>query len=755
MNSLLSDNLNKMQKMACEHTLGPLLILAGAGSGKTRVLTYRTANLLENGVNPENIIAITFTNKAAAEMRERISNLCPEGKRVWVSTFHSACVRILRREINALEYNSQFTIYDADDSVRLVKNCMRELNKSEKAMQVKAVLSQIGKFKDELLSPSEALKLAGNFFEKEVAEIYERYQKILKSSNALDFDDIISKTVELFTLRPDILERYQDKFKYIMVDEYQDTNTAQYHLIRVLAQKHRNICVVGDDDQSIYGWRGANIRNILDFEKQYPDAFVIKLEQNYRSTQNILNVANSVIKNNPNRKAKNLWTEGEEGEKIQFYQAESDYDEARFIVNEVKRMQEEGEVFSNFAVLYRVNATSRVLEEAFVKNSVPYKIFGGVNFYGRREIKDVLAYLKLIYNKYDGVAFERIINVPRRGIGDSSIEKIRSHAEATGMHLFDAASDAENIYAIGRRAGKITDFTKMINGFSEFAQTSNMETLIDMIITSTKYKEELLADDEDEEARERVENINSLISKAHEYDESAENPNLADFLQEVSLVADIDSLNEGDSAVSLMTLHNCKGLEFPCVFIAGFEEGLLPGYRSISNGNEAEIEEERRICYVGITRAKKKLYLSAAKKRMQAGMTNYNPPSRFYGEIAPNLVTVISASHLRGSYFGQASGLNDRKMNDSALLASSPKISAVTGEIRQEKHQSYSYRPTLSKPKKVTIDFEVGDNVSHIKYGKGEVLDIYPAGADYEVTIKFQGTGIKKMMAYLAKLKKV
>jgi len=746
----LFEQLNQAQKEACKITEGPLLILAGAGSGKTRVLTYRIAHLIRNGVPPENILAITFTNKAAAEMRERVRNLIPEGRIVWVSTFHAACVRILRHEIHHMDYVNQFTIYDADDTQRLIKNCLRELNISEKSFGVKAVAAGISKFKDELLSPDEAANTADNYFSTETAKIYKLYQQKLKNSNALDFDDIITKTAELFITRHDILERYQERFKYIMVDEYQDTNTAQYHFVRLLADKYKNICVVGDDDQSIYGWRGANIRNILEFEKQYPNAVVIKLEQNYRSTRTILDCANQVIKNNPVRKDKSLWTAGEEGEKITFYNADSDYEEARYIVGEVKKLSETYADLSDFAVFYRINAASRVLEEAFVRNSIPYGIFGGVNFYGRREIKDITAYLKLINNPADSVAFERIVNVPRRGIGEQSVDRIKYHANENGMHLFGAANDWGNIDGLGKRTGKVTEFVNLIGDFIEFAKNAPVAELIGKILTDTNYIAEIKTEDDVDTARDRLENIESLIEKANDYDQTADNPTLAAFLEDISLVADIDSFDENEKKVSLMTLHNCKGLEFSCVFVAGFEEGMLPSYRSLTSADPKDLEEERRICYVGITRAKKKLYLTAAKKRMHSGNTNFNAPSRFYDEIDKNLVEVAGPWYSKKENH-QTAGTAD--VGEGSLRVK--KSGQIKGSKKQEYWQSYKYRPVMPSVKNVILDFEIGDMVSQAKYGTGEVLDINPAGADYEVTIKFGGAGIKKLMAQMARLKKV
>jgi len=748
----LLNELNPMQREACLATEGPLLILAGAGSGKTRVITYRTAKLIENGVSPDSIIAITFTNKAANEMRERITAITPRGMAVWVSTFHSMCVRILRREAAHIDYGNKFTIYDADDSARLIKNCLKELNINEKLFSIKAIAAAISRFKDELLTPEEAQAEADNVFLKQVSTVYALYQSKLKTGNAFDFDDLLSKTIELFTARPDILQRYQERFRYIMVDEYQDTNTAQYNLVRVLAEKYKNICVVGDDDQSIYAWRGANIRNILEFEKQYPNALVIKLEQNYRSTKTILDCANSVIKNNSERKEKNLWTSADEGEKTLFYNADNDYDEARFIVSEVIRLKQPK--LSSFAVLYRINALSRVIEEAFVRNGTPYRIFGGVNFYARREIKDITAYLKLINNRYDVVSFERIINVPRRGIGDGSIEKIRNHANETGTHMFDAAKDWALTDMAGRRSSRVLDFVSLIESMADYAGYIGVADLIEKILEETNYKEELLSEDDKETARERVENIESLIAKAREYDETAARPSLAEFLEDIALVADIDGFDEKQDAVSLMTLHNCKGLEFPYVFIAGFEEGLMPSYRSVASGDTKDVEEERRICYVGMTRAKKRLYLTAAKRRTYAGSTNYNPPSRFFEEIDKDLIEITNPRlhifNTNGTPKTPAFAKTGEPEDDAFA-----KTIAVRGARKPEYWQNYTYKSVIPAPKDISLSFAVGDTVSQIKYGKGEVLDIAPAGADYEITIRFEKVGIKKLMSQFARLKKV
>ncbi|WP_395027089.1 ATP-dependent helicase, partial [Robinsoniella sp.] len=604
------DTLNDMQKSAVFYTEGPLLLLAGAGSGKTRVLTHRIAYLIEEkGVNPWNIMAITFTNKAAGEMRERVDSLVGFGSEsIWVSTFHSTCVRILRRYIDRLGYSNSFTIYDSDDQKTLMKDVCKRLQIDTKVYKEKALLGAISSAKDELVSPQAyELNAAGDFGKQKIAQAYKEYQKQLRSNNALDFDDLIVKTVELFQNCPDVLDYYQERFKYIMVDEYQDTNTAQFKLVSLFAEKYQNLCVVGDDDQSIYKFRGANIGNILNFEKMFADARTIKLEQNYRSTQNILNAANDVIRNNVGRKEKTLWTDNEEGDLIHFRQFLTAFDEAEYIVGDIAQNIREGNYeYKDCAILYRTNAQSRMFEEKFLMANIPYKIIGGVNFYARKEIKDLLAYLKTVDNAMDDLAVKRIINVPKRGIGATSLGKVQEYADEYDMSFYDALKDAESIATLGRSAVKIKPFVTFIQTLRSKQDYLSVQEILTSIIDETGYVKELEAEDTDE-ARARIENIDELITKVVSYESDAEEPTLSGFLEEVALVADIDSLEEDSNHVVLMTLHSAKGLEFPNVYLAGMEDGIFPSYMTITSDDPLEIEEERRLCYVGITRAKQRL----------------------------------------------------------------------------------------------------------------------------------------------------
>ena len=622
------DTLNKEQKEAVLHTEGPLLLLAGAGSGKTRVLTHRVAYLIDElGVNPWNILAITFTNKAAQEMRERVDQIAGFGAdQVWVATFHATCMRILRRHIDRLGYDTNFTIYDTDDQKTVIKQVCKRLNIDTKMYKERTLLSEISSAKDELVDVREfEVKSVGDYRKSVTAKVYREYQDTLKKSNALDFDDIIVKTVELFKSCPEVLYNYQERFRYIMVDEYQDTNTAQFELIRLLADGYRNLCVVGDDDQSIYKFRGANIYNILNFEKEFPNAVTIKLEQNYRSTQNILNAANGVIANNVGRKAKRLWTENEEGEKIAFHQFETGFDEADYVAKDIRSKVREGMYhYGDCAVLYRTNAQSRLFEERFITASIPYKIVGGVNFYSRREIKDLLAYLKTIDNAMDDLAVRRIINVPKRGIGATTLSRVQDYADENGLTFYNALKMAEEIGTIGRASAKIRPFVMLIQSMRSKLPYISVSELLKEIIEETGYVRELEAENT-EEAQQRMENIDELISKAVTYEESEEEPTLSGFLEEVALVADIDSVDETQDYVVLMTLHSAKGLEFPQVYLAGMEDGLFPGFGAICAENPtAEIEEERRLAYVGITRAKERLSISCARMRMIRGETQYN-----------------------------------------------------------------------------------------------------------------------------------
>ena len=638
------DTLNKPQKEAVFHTEGPLLILAGAGSGKTRVLTHRIAYLIEEkGVNPWNILAITFTNKAAEEMRQRVDSLVGIGaESIWVSTFHSMCVRILRRYIDRLGYDNRFTIYDTDDQKTLMKEVCRKTDIDTKRFKERMLLSVISSAKNEMILPEEfELNAGGDFVQLKIAKVYKEYEAQMRANNALDFDDLLVKTVQLLETQPDVRENYQERFRYIMVDEYQDTNTVQFRLVSLLAGKYRNLCVVGDDDQSIYKFRGANIRNILDFEKEFSDAKVIKLEQNYRSVGNVLEVANSVIRNNKGRKEKTLWTDNEKGEKIRLRQFDTAYDEAQFIAEDIKDETAQGANYSDHAVLYRTNAQSRLLEEKFVAMNIPYKIVGGINFYSRREIKDVLSYLKTIDNGKDDLAVRRIINVPKRGIGLTTINRIQESAAARGIGFYDALSAPDLIPGIGRSASKLDSFAALIEYFKGRSEESGVTDLLTEVIEKTGYTESLEADDP-EELEARVQNIDELVSKAAVYEESCsdrgERPTLSGFLEEVALVADIDSVAEDRDYVILMTLHSAKGLEFPHVYLAGMEDGLFPSYMSISGDDPEELEEERRLCYVGVTRAEEKLTLTCARMRLVRGERQYNSMSRFIKEMPSALI---------------------------------------------------------------------------------------------------------------------
>ena len=733
------EQLNPMQQKAVAQKDGAVLILAGAGSGKTGALTVRIASMLEHGIRPYNILAITFTNKAAKEMRDRVDALAGAAAQdIWISTFHSTCVRILRREIDKIGYSKDFSIYDADDQEKVMKEVFKELNMSitDKLFTVRSAVSAVSHLKEEMISWEDYLKEVdkADIRSWKISRVYEAYQTRLLRNNALDFDDLIYKTVYLFRTRPDVLNAYQERFKYIMVDEYQDTNTSQYELVRLLAAKYGNLCVVGDDDQSIYGWRGANIRNILDFEKDFPNASVIKLEQNYRSTKNILSAANSVIRNNKSRKDKTLWTENNTGSVIHVFRSENDIEEAVFVSETIDKNAIGGKAnYSDFAVLYRTNAQSRAIEDRFVKKGIPYKLFGGVRFYERKEIKDILAYLKLIDNSADTVAIKRIINVPKRGIGEKSIETAERIAVERNISLFSALGRAGECPELNARGKKLTDFYNFICSLKKRAESLQVHELIAAVAEETGYKAELEADGTDD-AMMRIENIDEFTAKAVEFEKTTEDATLSAFLEEIALVADIDSYNENDDAVVLMTLHSAKGLEFPYVFMVGMEEGLFPGSRAISSGDPNDMEEERRLCYVGITRARKELFLTYALHRMQHGQIQYNAPSRFLAELPPELLD---------NRFKKPQ--NDPIKHWSFSPAGGMKRNII----------SNPYKSELSKPTNVEIDFKVGDKVRAPKYGIGDVKDIKSAGADYEVTVLFTGKGAKKFMAGLSKLKKV
>ena len=738
------DLLNPEQKEAVLHTEGPLLILAGAGSGKTRVLTHRVAYLIEQGTAPWNILAITFTNKAAGEMRERVDKLVGLGSdSIWVSTFHSTCVRILRRYIDRLGFDTSFSIYDTDDQKSVMKEVCKKLQIDTKVYRERMLLGAISHAKDELISPEQMRLDAGaDWNQQKIAGVYAEYQAQLRKNNALDFDDLIMKTVELFRNCPDVLDYYQERFRYIMVDEYQDTNTAQFQLVSLLAAKYRNLCVVGDDDQSIYRFRGANIMNILNFEQVFPDARVIKLEQNYRSTSNILNAANEVIHHNQGRKDKRLWTDNGTGVPVRFRQFQNAFEEAEHVVgNIVSHIQKEEAEYKDHAILYRTNAQSRLFEEKLIYANIPYKIIGGVNFYARKEIKDLLAYLKTVDNGRDEVAVRRIINVPKRGIGATTLSRVGEFAVANDMGFYEALLNAEEIPGIGRGASKVLPFTALIQTLRAKQEYAKVSELLETILEETGYRRELILEGTDE-SEARLENIDELMSKVKDYDENAENPSLSGFLEEVALVADIDNLEEESNHVVLMTLHSAKGLEFPYVYLAGMEDGMFPSYMSIVADNpQEEIEEERRLCYVGITRAKKELTLTAARQRMVRGEIQYNMVSRFVKEIPDEYLENKTENPGQRAKEAKEQRINQRKQ---AML---------------EARRSLRAKPIQSKMVAATkashLDYGVGDRVKHIRFGEGTVLEITEGAKDYEVRVNFDTAGVKKLFASFAKLQKI
>ena len=756
------DTLNEPQREAVLHTDGPLLILAGAGSGKTRVLTHRIAYLIEEmGVNPWNILAITFTNKAAGEMRQRVDDLVGFGSEsIWVSTFHSMCVRILRRFIDRLGYDNRFTIYDTDDQKTLMKAVCKKVDIDTKQFKERMLLSVISSAKNEMILPEEfELNAGGDFAQLKIAKVYREYEAQLKANNALDFDDLLVKTVQLLQTQPDVRENYQERFRYIMVDEYQDTNTVQFKLVSLLAGKYRNLCVVGDDDQSIYKFRGANIRNILDFEKEYPDAKVIKLEQNYRSTENILNAANGVISNNKGRKDKTLWTANGEGEKICLKQFDTAYDEAEFIAEDIKKEVRDGASYNDSAVLYRTNAQSRLLEEKFIAMNIPYKIVGGINFYARREIKDILAYLKTVDNGQDDLAVRRIINVPKRGIGLTTINRIQEAADARGISFYDALLAPEMIPGVGRSAAKLNSFAALIEYFKGQAEKESLTDLLNEILDMTGYTQNLEADDEID-AESRLQNIEELLNKAAAYEEDCEDRDekatLSGFLEEVALVADIDSLEEDQDYVVLMTLHSAKGLEFPHVYLAGMEDGLFPSYMTITGDDPEELEEERRLCYVGITRAEQKLTLTCARKRMVRGETKRNPISRFISEIPPELLDTGRSS--AGNTYSGGFGFGNADDIESGTFAGTGRgghFGKAYGAAVKKPFTALTKGSQLTAQKSDKLSYGVGDRVRHVKFGEGTVLDIKEGGRDFEVTVEFDTAGVRKMFAMFAKLVKI
>ena len=747
------DTLNEQQKEAVFHTEGPLLILAGAGSGKTRVLTHRIAYLIEErGANPWNILAITFTNKAAGEMRERVDRLVGFGaESIWVSTFHSTCVRILRRYIDRIGFDTNFTIYDSDDQKSLMRDVCRVLDVDTKKYKERMFLSAISAAKDEMITPDEyELNAAGDFGKQKIAQVYREYERQLHANNALDFDDLLLKTVQLFQTQPDVLESYQERFRYIMVDEYQDTNTVQFKFVSLLAAKYQNLCVVGDDDQSIYKFRGANIRNILNFEQEFQNARVIKLEQNYRSTQNILNAANAVIQNNRGRKDKTLWTDNGDGEKVHLRQFDTAYDEAEFVADDIRKNIENGGTYQDYAILYRTNAQSRMFEEKFVACNIPYKIVGGVNFYARREIKDLLCYLKTIDNGRDDLAVRRIINVPKRGIGLTTITRIQESAAAREIGFYEALLGLDLIPGVARAASKLDSFVALIEYFKRRSDEVSITDLMNEIIEKTGYIENLEAEDK-EDAQARIENIEELVSKIAAYEEQCAveqvKPSLSQFLEEVALVADIDSLEENPDYVVLMTLHSAKGLEFPHVYLVGMEDGLFPSYMTITSDNDEDLEEERRLCYVGITRAEQELTMTCARKRMTRGETHYNRMSRFLQEIPKELMENGSLPFDKEM----------QKEREQELIRQNAYTQAKQA-FRQKPFQNYGIQKgakAFAVSKEKGLDYQVGDRVRHIKFGEGTVKGILEGGRDFEVTVEFDTAGVKKMFATFAKLKKI
>lgn len=735
------DSLNDKQKEAVFYSDGPLLILAGAGSGKTRVLTHRVAYLIhEKNVNPYNIMAITFTNKAAREMRDRINRLIGHGaEAVWVSTFHSACVRILRRYIDRIGYNNNFTIYDSDDQKTAIKAACKKLQVDTKFIKERAIMSAISMAKNNMITPEEYRNSADDIRTKMISKVYEEYQSRLKKNNALDFDDLLLKTIELFKSDKEVLMAYQDRLQYIMVDEYQDTNRVQFEFIKLLADKYKNICVVGDDDQSIYKFRGADISNILNFEQIFTGTKVIKLEQNYRSTKNVLEAANQVIAHNYSRKQKTLWTEREAGDLVEFRQLENEYHEAEFIVNSIKDLIDENRYdYKDIACLYRTNAQSRVIEEALLKENIPYKIIGGQNFYQRKEIKDLIAYLKTISNGDDDLAVRRIINVPKRGIGAATIEKVQKYADDNNMSFYQALEDKKCRISLGSRAeGKVNSFVYFIQRMKAELEYDSISDLMENILSETGYEAELKMEDTDE-ANARLENISEFFNKIVDYEDKCKQVgkenNLDEFLEEIALVADIDNLDENENYVVLMTVHSAKGLEFPKVFLCGMEDGLFPSKMTLLSDDKSEIEEERRLCYVAITRAMDSITMTSAKRRMMRGDLYIMKVSRFITEIP-----------------GLSADLEKTRKKRTGMRSEEEREALQRGFKRKT-----SYSLDMFKSAKLeSLDYQVGDRVRHMKFGDGTVTDIKDGGKDYEVTVDFDTAGTRKLFATFAKLKKI
>ncbi len=784
MSETMFEGLNDRQREAVEHTEGPVLILAGAGSGKTRVLTHRIAYLIgEKGVNPWNIMAITFTNKAAQEMRSRVDSLVGYGSdSIWVATFHASCARILRRFADRIGYDNNFTIYDTDDQKSLMKEVCKYLQIDTKQLKEKTILNAISDAKNELINETEyANRSFGDYMRQRISGAYREYQSRLRSNNAMDFDDLILNTVELLRANPDVLRDYQERFAYVCVDEYQDTNTAQFRLVELLAGGQRNLCVVGDDDQSIYKFRGANIRNILDFEKVYPDAHVVRLEQNYRSTQNILDAANAVIAHNRGRKEKSLWTEEGAGRLIHYRPQDTAYDEAEYIAGEIAGGIKSGRHYGDYAILYRTNAQSRLLEEQLVRKNVPYQIVGGVNFYARREIKDLLSYLKTVDNGKDDLAVKRILNVPKRSIGAATEAKVDAFAREQGCTFLEALMRAGEIPALGRATEKVTGFADLIRGLQTKQGNLLPGDLLEDIMDSTGYEAYLREECEtDEEFEGRMENIDELISKLVSYEESTDEPTLSGFLEEVALVADIDSVEDGQERVLLMTIHGAKGLEFSHVFLAGMEDGVFPGYMTISSGDIEDLEEERRLAYVGITRAKEELTITSAASRMIRGQTQYNPISRFVREIPPQLLDNRlprtrspfeddfddgSDGEFEEGFFGREKSIFKipYQTPGGRTLPKAKPVPRHTVKTTPESVKPYLTRAvaaqTGSSPAVpaggAKLNYQVGDSVRHQKFGSGVVRSMEPGPRDTKVTVDFDEYGTKVMYAGFAKLEKI
>lgn len=742
--------LNEMQQLAVDTTEGPLLILAGAGSGKTTVLVNRVEHIISSRLaTPWQVLAITFTNKAAGELRERlVSAIGDEANDIWAYTFHSCCSRILRRFGERIGYTNHFTIYDTDDSRRVMKQCQKQLGIEDKLINHKSILAEISRAKDSLISPDEYKQTSQNDFRKsKIAECYEMYQKELKKSDAMDFDDIIFNTVKLLEENEDVRDLYQTQFKYVMVDEYQDTNHAQYVLTSLLADKYKNICVVGDDDQSIYRFRGATIENILSFENHYKGAKVIRLEENYRSTQNILDGANAVISHNKNRKGKTLFTRSGSGDKIVYKTVMSESEESQYIIDEIIKNVDNGMKYSDHAILYRMNAQSRNLEVMLTKSGISHRIIGSHRFFDRKEIKDIVSYLAVINNPSDNVRLQRIINVPKRAIGDTMFANVLEIAAGLGMSAFEVCERADEFQKTSRSASKLMGFTKMIRDFQECIEDGmGLNDLLQEVLEKTKYLDFLHEDIETYD--DRVNNIKELLSMFIKYEEESEDANLSEFLEDVALISDIDSYNEDEDAVVLMTLHSAKGLEFPVVFIPGMEEGIFPGNQSMFS--EEDLEEERRLAYVGITRAKKKLYLISSQQRMLYGQTSRNMPSRFLREIPSSVIDDQSVVARRSTGFTSAhSGFSSGARGGSSYTSSS-KI----GSARQSSNSAHKFGQAGNAAQKSNVDYKVGDTVSHKSFGTGTILTITPMGGDMLLEVAFDKAGTKKMMANYARLEK-